>query len=630
MLQAVLAYDPAGRWGQAVFTAQNGLFVHGGKVDQYNQFSYTAAPTVNDMLYLALNLPFPVISPPWQLVDGAGIDSSSQSPALSWHTISPFNETQALLFGGLPGPNSQTAMLNAPDSAALIDLTSPANPQWQQELPSWAGQPSRRIRHSAATSPSGNVYIFGGEAADGSQDSFGEYYVYGGDSFSFAAILSPSSGIPPDVYGHGVVTLPDGRIVLLGGSSQILGGLIPLSAIRILDTASNPPTWSLATTAVDNVPPPRMAFASTLLPGNKLLIHGGCDFSMQFNMDDGWVLDMNANPMTWSRVDALTQVGARRDHFAVAVGNQVMFGFGYLDNGPAPSALQLFDIETRSFVDTFTPPPPPSATPLPLSASHDPPQTTTTTHGSGSPVATGSGGNTSNSAPNTPNNNGTSRGKHISNVEIILIGVILAVFLLVSLFILFLYYHRQLRRAVLSRDDRLQLLNDSEKNVAVNSNKQAILQRPHDVVTLLPLLKPKTPQHDGSKDVGESPSTKAAENDNSDLKELLTSESHQTVQAVGLPEAHCSTSSPVVPSSSRSPSYHPSVMSHYSGSTVRGFVRGVRFSVSSYPDTPALSDSMSQTLGAPSRQTSMHDSDKAFRMQQLGLETPPIPPLPLR
>jgi hypothetical protein len=40
------------------------------------------------------------------------------------------------------------------------------------------------------------------------------------------------------------------------------------------------------------------------------------------------MLDTTTNPWTWSRIDALSQIGARRDHFAVCYGGQVIFGFG--------------------------------------------------------------------------------------------------------------------------------------------------------------------------------------------------------------------------------------------------------------------------------------------------------------
>ena len=49
---------------------------------------------------------------------------------------------------------------------------------------------------------------------------------------------------------------------------------------------------------------------------------------MQTVFGDGWVLDTTQSPMSWTTVDALLQVGPRRDHFAVAVGSEVIFGFG--------------------------------------------------------------------------------------------------------------------------------------------------------------------------------------------------------------------------------------------------------------------------------------------------------------
>ena len=58
------------------------------------------------------------------------------------------------------------------------------------------------------------------------------------------------------------------------------------------------------------------------------MIQGGCDSSFETNFADGWVLDTTTNPWAWSGIDALAQIGARRDHFAVSYGGQVIFGFG--------------------------------------------------------------------------------------------------------------------------------------------------------------------------------------------------------------------------------------------------------------------------------------------------------------
>jgi hypothetical protein len=48
----------------------------------------------------------------------------------------------------------------------------------------------------------------------------------------------------------------------------------------------------------------------------------------QSNFVDGWILDPSSSPLTWALVPALSQIGARRDHFAFSAGGQVVFGSG--------------------------------------------------------------------------------------------------------------------------------------------------------------------------------------------------------------------------------------------------------------------------------------------------------------
>jgi len=290
----------------------------------FNSFSYTSAPNTNDLLYLPLSSSFLAESPPWIIVSGSANSSTSQGPALSWSTLSAYTTSDILLFGGEPGPNSDIVIVDAADSAVLLDVFSRLQPNWTVEPPSWVGEPIRRIRHATVTSPSGLVFIFGGEKADGSKNGFSDHFLFDPNAPSFA--LLPSNNAPPDIYGHAAIILSDGRILVFGGFSQSRGGLIPFSTIWVLDTKSL--SWAVISTDTSSLPDPRMAFVAVLIPGGKILIHGGSDANLLSNFADGWVLDTTTNPMTWTPVVALSQLGARRDHFAVSSANMVIFGFG--------------------------------------------------------------------------------------------------------------------------------------------------------------------------------------------------------------------------------------------------------------------------------------------------------------
>lgn len=87
-------------------------------------------------------------------------------------------------------------------------------------------------------------------------------------------------------------------------------------------------TWTVVTTDTSALPSPRIAFAAAYLDRGLILIHGGSDIALQSSYSDGWILDTTKNPWTWTRLGALSQIGAKRDHFATTLGGHVIFGFG--------------------------------------------------------------------------------------------------------------------------------------------------------------------------------------------------------------------------------------------------------------------------------------------------------------
>ncbi|KAI0067255.1 hypothetical protein BV25DRAFT_1834986 [Artomyces pyxidatus] len=346
------AYTAVPRWGQAVAVVNDALFVYGGKTDQYNEFQYLSAPWNNDLLYLSLSSPFDPTVPPWQYVSGSqNASSQSQGVSLAWHTLSVFNSSYALGFGGNTGPNSDMVLMDQNDSAFFLNFYNRLEPTFVTEANLWAGEPQRRMRHSAA-SANGLIWIFGGERADGSSNGFSDHYVFDPSAPSFTVL--PTNNAPPDIYGHASIVLIDGNILVFGGYCQSQGQLIPFSTIWSFNTTSL--EWSLVPIDTSSLlPDPRMAFAAVLLTDGRILIQGGTDSTFDVNFSDGWILDTSRNPMTWTGVTALSQLGARRDHFAVSVGDQVVFGFGYGTNGPADAQLHVYDVGSGTFSSSYSP-----------------------------------------------------------------------------------------------------------------------------------------------------------------------------------------------------------------------------------------------------------------------------------
>lgn len=180
--------------------------------------------------------------------------------------------------------------------------------------------------HTTATVPSGHIFIIGGEKADGSNTAYLEHYLFDPAGPSFK--LLPADNGPPGICGHASIILPDGRLFVFGGYSQPQASLLPFSTIFTMDTTQSSLSWTTFTTSNSSLPPPRRAFAAALLSDGNILIHGGSDAALQNNFDDGWILDTSQNPMVWTQISVLSQLGARRDHFAVSSGSQVIFGFG--------------------------------------------------------------------------------------------------------------------------------------------------------------------------------------------------------------------------------------------------------------------------------------------------------------
>ncbi|CAL1716967.1 unnamed protein product [Somion occarium] len=408
---------------QAASLVQDILYVHGGRTDQFNSYSYSAAPVTNDFFSLSLASSFNTSSPPWQYLSGCSDCSSDQGPAVAWHTLSTFNTTHLLLFGGDPGPNSPISLPAQADSAALLDVSDRELPTWDFQTSSWANEPLRRIYHSASSS-NGKIWIVGGSKADGSDSAFSEHLVFDPQTPSFTQLSSTNA--PPDIYGHQSVVLPNGWLLVFGGYSPSQNSLLPFTSIWALDTARPGLGWTTLSVSNASLPSPRRGFAATSLNNGKVLIHGGADAELQSTFSDGWILDTTQKPVVWTSVDSLSQLGPRRDHFAVASGQTVIFGFGYARDGPAPSTLSVFDTSSSTFLSTFNPPsPPPSMTTLPGTS-----PTTSALNPSGSqPPGSSPSGTSPGSQPgsaefpyptstgNTGNNNGNGSPSDPSNPD---------------------------------------------------------------------------------------------------------------------------------------------------------------------------------------------------------------------
>jgi N-acetylneuraminic acid mutarotase len=153
---------------------------------------------------------------------------------------------------------------------------------------------------------------------------FTDHYMFDPHTLTFSTI--PSGNGLPALYGHASVIFPDGRMFVFGGVSEDI--LNPLSNVWTLDTNNINPAWEKMPVDSSSLPQPRRAFAAVAIGQGKILMQGGSDANLQNNMNDGWVLDTSKDPAVWTQVAELTQLGARRDHYAILSNGLVIFGFG--------------------------------------------------------------------------------------------------------------------------------------------------------------------------------------------------------------------------------------------------------------------------------------------------------------
>ena len=286
--------------------------------------SYTSAPNTNDLFSLDLSTSFDVANPPWVYESGSQDASTSQGPSVAWHSLTSYSNNRALVFGGDGGPDMPIET-NA-DSAWILNSNSF---KWTWETANWAGEPIRRMYHSAASS-SKSVWITGGQKADGSGIAFQDTIEFSGsgNNAAFVTLPAPNGTLPLDLLGHRSIMLPSGMLFVLGGYSPSQSALISMSVLHYLDTTSNTPTWGNLTLQGE-VPSPRRNFAIALLSNNQILIHGGGDATLQNLYSDGAILNLQMTPISWVSAPALGDtLGAFIDHMAIGVGNSVLFGFG--------------------------------------------------------------------------------------------------------------------------------------------------------------------------------------------------------------------------------------------------------------------------------------------------------------
>ncbi|XXG51196.1 hypothetical protein AAC387_Pa02g5022 [Persea americana] len=248
--QVKVTSSPPGRWGHTL-TCLNGswLVVFGGCGRE---------GLLNDVFVLDLDAQ----QPAWKEVTSAG-------PPLprSWHSSCTVDGSKLVVSGGC----TDSGVLLS--DTFLLDLTMD-KPMWREIPSSWS--PPSRLGHTLSVYERTKILMFGGLAKSGQlrlrsseaytidlEEDEPQWRQLGGNGLMGAAA-------PPPRLDHVAVSMPCGRIIIFGGS---IAGLHSPSQLYLLDPSEEKPTWRIL-----NVPgqPPKFAWghSTCVVGGTRVLVLG--------------------------------------------------------------------------------------------------------------------------------------------------------------------------------------------------------------------------------------------------------------------------------------------------------------------------------------------------------------------
>lgn len=173
--------------------------------------------------------------------------------------------TATLLAGGLVlvvgGFTSGDANLRALASAELYDSVSGTfAPTGELTEPRW-GQ-------TATLLPDGRVLMTGGsQFADASPVALASAELYDPARGTFA----PTGDLTVPRWGHTATLLRDGRVLIVGGTQRPEAGLTAVASAEIYDPANG------TSTPTGDLTVPRLGHTATLLPDGRVLVAGGIE-----------------------------------------------------------------------------------------------------------------------------------------------------------------------------------------------------------------------------------------------------------------------------------------------------------------------------------------------------------------
>jgi N-acetylneuraminic acid mutarotase len=140
-----------------------------------------------------------------------------------------------------------------------------------------------------------------------------------------------------DRQQHTATLLPNGKVLVTGGTNSQFGGGNPLNLAEVYDPVAR--TWS----TTSSMSTPRYAHTATLLPNGKVLVAGGAGATNAY-LSSAEVYDPSTG--TWSATNSMST--ARGAHTATLLTNGKVLVAG----GPGTSSAELYDPQTSAWSTT--------------------------------------------------------------------------------------------------------------------------------------------------------------------------------------------------------------------------------------------------------------------------------------
>ncbi|CAG8560032.1 26161_t:CDS:2, partial [Dentiscutata erythropus] len=346
------------RFGHAAALINNKLYIYGGRI--INPLSSRTNPTesltqkddINELIMLDLSTSFDSSNPNFNVI------TPSNAPNISFHGMSAGgSNNQLMVVWGGETTNSTTS-----NSLLYFDTTS------QQMMPQDSSNaPIGRIGHSMVTGiNSSMVYIFGGYGGSGSSSDQilgstqtpGTIYnnMYGLDTSNSVSInfIPEQQSTAPGRVQHSATILSNGKIYIVGGLILSSNGgplaLASMSDIDIFDTIAS--SWNKST--VTNSPPDRRLHGAVGTSGNKIIIFGGANLTLQ-KYNDIAVLDTSNDALSWTiQKSSGTPPSPCYSHGFILAGNNAIVAYVGFKISPNNDAEKICMIIFSGNADNFT------------------------------------------------------------------------------------------------------------------------------------------------------------------------------------------------------------------------------------------------------------------------------------